>query len=65
VPDEVMNALGQRAGEVVADVASKDPISQELFSHIVNFRSSILRWTGVSEKEYLRARNLPFAYPSS
>jgi TRAP-type mannitol/chloroaromatic compound transport system substrate-binding protein len=65
VPDEVMNALGQRAGEVVADVASKDPISQELFSHIVNFRSSILRWTGVSEKEYLRARNLPFAYPLS
>ena len=65
VPDEVMNALGQRAGEVVADVASKDPISQELFSHIVNFRSSILRWTGVSEKEYLRARSLPFPYPSS
>jgi TRAP-type mannitol/chloroaromatic compound transport system substrate-binding protein len=65
VPDEVMNALGQRAGEVVADIASKDAVSQELFSHIVNFRSSILRWTGVSEKEYLRARSLPFPYPSS
>ena len=65
LPDDVMNTLGQRAGEVVAEVASKDPISQELFSHIVKFRSSILRWTGVSEKEYLRARGFPFSYPTS
>ena len=50
---------------VVSDIASKDPEAQALFSHIVNFRSSILRWTGVSEKEYLRARSLPFAYPSA
>ena len=65
LPDSVMNDLGQRAGEVVSDIASKDPEAQALFSHIVNFRSSILRWTGVSEKEYLRARSLPFAYPSA
>ena len=65
LPNEVMNALGERSGEVVSDIASKDPVAQELFSHIVNFRSSILRWTGVSEKEYLRARSLPFPYPSA
>jgi TRAP-type mannitol/chloroaromatic compound transport system substrate-binding protein len=65
LPDSVMNDLGQRAGEVVSSIASKDPVAQDLFSHIVNFRSSILRWTGVSEKEYLRARSLPFAYPTA
>ena len=57
--------IGERSGEVVSDIASKDHVAQELFSHIVNFRSSILRWTGVSEKEYLRARSLPFPYPSA
>jgi TRAP-type mannitol/chloroaromatic compound transport system substrate-binding protein len=63
LPDEVTNAIGQRAGEVCAAVAAKDAVSQELFSHIVKFRSSVIRWTGVSEKEYLRIRNLPFSFP--
>ncbi len=65
LPDEVMNALGQRAGEVCSSIASEDSISQELFSHIVEFRSTILRWTNTSEREYMRVRSLPFAYPSS
>ena len=65
LPDEVMNALGQRAGEVCSSIASEDSVSQELFSHIVEFRSSILRWTNTSEREYMRVRSLPFAYPSA
>ena len=65
LPDEVMNALGQRAGEVCSSIASEDSISQELFSHIVEFRSTILRWTNTSEREYMRVRSLPFAYPSA
>ena len=36
LPDSVMNDLGQRAGEVVSSIASKDPVAQDLFSHIVN-----------------------------
>ena len=65
LPDPVMNALGQRAGEVCSSIAAEDPVSQALFSHIVEFRSSILRWTNTSEKEYMRVRSLPFTYPSS
>ena len=65
LPDPVMNALGQRAGEVCSSIAAEDPISQALFSHIVEFRSSILRWTNTSEKEYMRVRSLPFTYPSA
>jgi len=65
LPDDVMNALGQRAGEVCSSIAAEDPISQALFSHIVEFRSSILRWTNTSEKEYMRVRSLPFTYPSA
>ena len=60
LPDPVMNALGQRAGEVCSSIAAEDPVSQALFSHIVEFRSSILRWTNTSEKEYMRVRSLPF-----
>ncbi len=65
LPDPVMNALGQRAGEVCSAIAAEDPVSQALFSHIVEFRSSILRWTNTSEKEYMRVRSLPFTYPSA
>ena len=65
LPDPVMNALGQRAGEVCSSIAAEDPISQALFSHIVEFRSSILRWTNTSENEYMRVRSLPFTYPSA
>ncbi len=65
LPDPVMNALGQRAVEVCSSIAAEDPVSQALFSHIVEFRSSILRWTNTSEKEYMRVRSLPFTYPSA
>ena len=65
LPDPVMNALGQRAGEVCSSIAAEDPVSQALFSHIVECRSSILRWTNTSEKEYMRVRSLPFTYPSA
>ena len=65
LPDPVMNARGQRAGEVCSAIAAEDPVSQALFSHIVEFRSSILRWTNTSEKEYMRVRSLPFTYPSA
>ena len=65
LPDPVMNALGQRAGEVCSAIAAEDPVSQALFSHIVEFRSSILRWTNTSEKEYMRVRSLPVTYPSA
>ena len=65
LPDPVMNALGQRAGEVCSSIAAEDPVSQALFSHIVEFRSSILRWTNTSEKEYMRVRSRPFTYPSA
>ena len=65
LPDPVMNALGQRAGDVCSSIAAEDPVSQALFSHIVEFRSSILRWTNTSEKEYMRVRSLPFTYPSA
>jgi hypothetical protein len=34
LPDDIMNTLGQRAGEVVAEVASQDPtISRALFTY--------------------------------
>ena len=65
LPDPVMNALGQRAGEVCSSIAAEDTVSQAIVSHIVEFRSSILRWTNTSEKEYMRVRSLPFTYPSA
>ena len=65
VPDDVMNKIGEAAAEVLIEYAAKDSQSQALFSHLAKFRSTVIRWTGVSEKEYLRIRNLPFKFPTA
>ena len=65
IPDEVMNKIGETAAEVLTEYAAQDSQSQALFSHLAKFRSTVIRWTGVSEKEYLRIRNLPFKFPNA
>ena len=65
VPDDVMNKIGEAAAEVLTEYAAVDSQSQALFSHLAKFRSTVIRWTGVSEKEYLRIRNLPFKFPTA
>ena len=65
VPDDVMNKIGEAAAEVLTEYAAQDAQSQALFSHLAKFRTTVIRWTGVSEKEYLRIRNLPFKFPNA
>jgi TRAP-type mannitol/chloroaromatic compound transport system substrate-binding protein len=62
-PDDVLNKIGGRAGEVLQEIASRDALSTEVFGEIVKFRRTALRWTNTSESAYAKARALPFKYP--
>ncbi|MBT5050363.1 MAG: TRAP transporter substrate-binding protein [Rhodospirillaceae bacterium] len=63
-PDPVLNGLGQLAGEVMGDIASKDSLSREVMDDYLKFRREALSWSSRAEGTYLPARLLPFKYAS-
>ncbi len=62
-PDDVLNQIGQRSGEVLQEIASRDALSTEVFDAIVDFRRGALRWANRSEAAFAAARALPFKFP--
>ena len=61
-PDEVLDALGGLAGEVLGDLAAADPMSREVMASILAFRKQSLAFARVSEQAFYNARTLPFRY---
>lgn len=61
-PDPVLNGLGQLAGEVMGDIASKDSLSREVMDDYLKFRREAVAWSSRAEGTYLPARLLPFKY---
>ncbi len=61
-PDSVLNGLGKLAGQVMNDLASKDPLSREVMDDYLKFRREALAWSSRAEGSYLPARLLPFEY---
>lgn len=60
--DDVLNAIGVASGEVMAELASADDITKEVYeSFLVNRRNSI-GWSRLAEEAYFSARRLPFKY---
>ncbi|MGB3388525.1 MAG: TRAP transporter substrate-binding protein [Pseudaminobacter sp.] len=59
---ETLTALAQKSGEVIDDLASKDPLSREVVDHILKFRASVLGTTAISEQAVLTARALEYNY---
>ncbi len=64
--DEILIGLGQLAGQVMNDDASKDPLSREVLDNILKFRAPAVTYAGVAEQAVMAARLLPyeFAKPS-
>lgn len=54
--DELIEAIGKRATEVLPDVANRSADAKELFNHIIEFRRTMVDWSGYSEANYLTAR---------
>jgi TRAP-type mannitol/chloroaromatic compound transport system substrate-binding protein len=61
-PDELLNALGGLAGQVMNDLASADPLSREVMDSILTFRAQAIAFGKVSEQAFYNARALPFKY---
>ena len=61
-PDSLLNHLGGLAGQVMNDIASKDPLSREVFDDILKFRKTAISWSSRSEEAFMTARKLPFTY---
>ncbi len=60
--DDILTGLGNLAGQVLNDLASKDPLSREVLDSYLKFRTSASQWTAHSEQPFLTARLLPFEY---
>lgn len=57
-PDDVMKKLKELSGEVVSEVAAKDPLNQKVYDSFVKFRDEAVAWHNVSERAYLNGRML-------
>jgi TRAP-type mannitol/chloroaromatic compound transport system substrate-binding protein len=60
--DSVLEVLGQVSGEVMAETAQHDPLTQRVHESFLKFRKSSIMWGDLSERAYLNARSLRFSY---
>ncbi len=60
--DEIVNAIGEAAGAVMAEVAESDEITKKVFNSFIDFRKKAMRWSRYGEQAFLSARLLPFKY---
>ena len=54
--DELVRAIGQKATEVLPEIASKSADAKALFNHIIKFRSGMVDWSNYAEANFLNAR---------
>ncbi len=54
--DELVGAIGQKAAEVLPQIASKSTNAKALFNHIIKFRSGMVDWSNYAEANFLNAR---------
>jgi len=56
--DALLQALGKASNDVVADAASKDPLTRKIYESYSAFRKGAISWTNLAERGYLNARDL-------
>ena len=62
--DEIMNAIGNAAGEIVSEVGNSDHMSRKVYRSFINFRRQSIKWSKVSDQAYWNSRLLPFSFGS-
>ena len=56
-PADVLNKLQTLSDEVVAEVASADPLSQKVYDSYKTYRDQVKAYHAVSEQAYINARD--------
>ncbi|AVX03213.1 monocarboxylate 2-oxoacid-binding periplasmic protein [Maritalea myrionectae] len=54
--DELLQAIGERTAEVVRDRASVSPEASELYNSLIEWRRTMVEWSGISEGKFMNAR---------
>ena len=60
--DDILKALGNASGEVIAEVGNSDPQTKKVFESFIKFRKSVMEWTKLSEQAFTNARALDIKY---
>jgi TRAP-type mannitol/chloroaromatic compound transport system substrate-binding protein len=60
--DEILQALGEISGDVMAEISQKDPLTRRIYDSFIEFRRAAVLWGELSERGYLNARSLKFKY---
>lgn len=60
--DEIVKAIGEAAGQVMAEVAGTDAITKKVYDSFIAFRKTAIRWSRYGDQAFLDARLLPFKY---
>ncbi len=55
--DELINAIGAKAAEVLPELAAKSPEGKAIYKHITDFRRTMLDWSGYSERAFMEVRD--------
>ena len=64
-PKDVLNAVGENAGQVVAEVGQVDPLSTRVYESFLEFRRNAISWSRLTDHAFVSARSLPFRYGAS
>lgn len=54
--DELLDAIGKKAAELLPEIAGRSKEGTEVYQHIINFRRTMLDWSGYSERAFLESR---------
>jgi len=60
--NDMLNAIGVKSGEVMAEVADEGGITRKVYDSFINFRKKAISFNKLSDQAYWNARLLPFKY---
>ncbi len=60
--DDILRAFGKASGEVVAEAGASDPFTRRVYDSYMKFREASRKWSNISVRAYLNARELDFPY---
>lgn len=60
--DDVLKALGDASGEVMAETGQGDAITKEIYESFLTSRKNSIGWSKLAEESYFAARRLNFKY---
>lgn len=60
--NDVMRAIGEHSGAVMAEVAAADPVTKKIHESFIGFRRYSMAWARIADQAYSDARLLKFKY---